>query len=86
MASYEIEISRTAERQLKKLAEEDQLRVARAMLALTDQPRPRGSRKLTGYDDVFRIGVGRFRVLYSVSDTRLVIFILKIGHRKDIYR
>ena len=86
MASYEIEISRTAERQLKKLAEEDQLRVARAMLALTDQPRPRGSRKLTGYDDVFRIRVGRFRVLYSVSDTRLVIFILKIGHRKDNYR
>jgi mRNA interferase RelE/StbE len=56
------------------------------LLALADQPRPRGSRKLTGYDDVFRIRVGRFRVLYSVSDTRLVIFILKIGPRKDIYR
>jgi mRNA interferase RelE/StbE len=86
MASYEIEISRTAERQLKKLVGEEQPRVVRALLALADQPRPRGSRKLTGYDDVFRIRVGRFRVLYSVSDTRLVIFILKIGHRKDIYR
>jgi len=86
MASYEIEISRTAERQLKKLAEEDQLRVARAVLALTDQPRPRGARKLTGYDEVFRIRVGRFRVLYSVSDTRLVILVLKIGHRSDVYR
>ena len=86
MASYEIEISRTAEKQLRKLAEEDQLRVARAMLALTDQPRPRGSRKLTGYDDVFRIRVGRFRVLYSVSDTRLVILVLKIGHRKGVHR
>ena len=40
MASYEIEISRTAEKQLKKLAEEDQLRVARAVLALVDEPRP----------------------------------------------
>jgi mRNA interferase RelE/StbE len=86
MASYEIEISRTAERQLKKLVGEEQPRVVRALLALADQPRPRGSRKLTGYDDVFRIRVGRFRVLYSVSDTRLVIFILKIGPRKDIYR
>jgi len=86
MASYEIEISRTAERQLKKLAEEDQLRVVRAMLALTEEPRPRGSRKLTGYDDVFRIRVGRFRVLYSVSDARLVILVLKIGHRRDGYR
>jgi len=86
MASYEIEISRTAEKQLKELAGEDQPRVVRALLALADQPRPRGSRKLTGYNDVFRIRVGRFRVLYSVSDTRLVIFILKIGPRKDIYR
>ena len=86
MASYEIEISRTAERQLKKLAEEDQLRVVRAMLALTEEPRPRGSRKLTGYDDVFRIRVGRFRVLYSVSDARLVVVVLKIGHRRDVYR
>ena len=86
MASYEIEISRTAERQLRKLAEEDQLRVARAVLALTEEPRPRASRKLTGYDDVFRIRVGRFRVLYSMSDARLVILVLKIGYRRDVYR
>jgi len=86
MASYEIEISRTAERQLRKLAEEDQLRVVRAVMALANQPRPRGARKLTGFDDVFRIRVGRWRVLYTVSDTRLVILVLKIGHRKDVYR
>lgn len=86
MASYEIEISRTAEKQLKKIAGEDQLRVVRAVLALADQPRPRGSRKLAGYDDVFRIRVGSFRVLYSISNTRLVILVLKIGHRKDVYR
>jgi len=86
MASYEIDISRTAEKQLRRLAEEDQLRVARAVLALADEPRPRGSRKLSGYDDVFRIRVGHLRVLYSVSDARLVILVLKIGHRKDVYR
>jgi mRNA interferase RelE/StbE len=85
MASYEIEISRTAERQLKKLSEEDQLRVLRAVLALKEVPRPRGSRKLSGYDDVFRIRVGRFRVLYSAAESRLVILVLKIGHRKDVY-
>jgi mRNA interferase RelE/StbE len=86
MASYEIEISRTAEKQLSKLAEEDQLRVARAVVVLADEPRPRGARKLSGYDDVFRIRVGHFRVLYSVSDARVVILVLKIGHRKDVYR
>ena len=86
MASYEIEISRTAETQLKKLPAEDQRRVARAVLALAEEPRPRGSRKLSGYDDVYRIRVGRYRVLYSVFERRLVIIILKIGRRKDIYR
>jgi mRNA interferase RelE/StbE len=86
MASYEIEISRTAEKQLKKLSEDDQLRVVRAVLTLAEEPRQRGSRKLSGYDDVFRIRVGRFRVLYSVAESRLVILVLKIGHRKDVYR
>ncbi len=56
------------------------------MLALAEEPHPRGSRKLSGYDDVFRIRVGRYRVLYSVFERRLVIIMLKIGHRKDIYR
>ena len=86
MASYEIEVSRTAEKQLKKLPPTDQPRVARAMLALTDDPFPRGSRKLSGYDDVFRIRVGRYRILYSVSQRALIIIVLKIGQRKDIYR
>jgi mRNA interferase RelE/StbE len=86
MASYEIEIGRTAEKQLKNLSERDQLRVVRAVLALVEEPYPRGTRKLSGYDDVFRIRVGRFRVLYSVAENRLVILILKIGHRKDVYR
>ena len=86
MARYNIEISRTAEKQLKQLGRDDQRRVARAILALVDDPRPQGSRKLTGYDDVFRIRVGRYRVLYSVSGKKLVIIILKIGHRKDVYR
>jgi len=86
MASYEIEITRTAEKQLKKLQRAEQGRVVAAVLRLADEPRPRGSRKLTGYDDVFRIRVGTYRILYSVSGRRLVIIILKVGHRRDVYR
>ena len=86
MARYSLEISRTAEKQLRKLPAEDRRRVARAMLALGEEPRPPGSRKLTGYDDVFRIRAGVYRIIYSISGRRLVIIILKIGHRKDIYR
>ena len=86
MARYEVEITRTAERQLKRLELPDHVRVVRSILDLAIDPYPRGSRKLSGYDDVFRIRVGRFRVIYSVSGTKLIVIILKIGHRKDIYR
>ena len=86
MARYKIEIGRSAERQLKKLSRDDQHRVAQAMLSLTEDPYPKGSRKLTGYDDVFRIRVGHYRVLYSVSGKTLIIIILKVGQRKDVYR
>jgi mRNA interferase RelE/StbE len=86
MASYEIEITATAEKQLRRLTRSDQQRVAKAVIALAGDPRPRGARKLTGWDDVYRIRVGRFRVLYSVTRKRLVILILKIGHRREAYR
>ena len=86
MAKYRIEISRTAEKQLKKLRQEDQRRVVKAMVSLGNDPYPKGSRKLTGYDDVFRMRVGEFRILYSVSAKKLIIIILKIGRRKDVYR
>ena len=86
MANYEVEISRTAERQLKKLPPPDQRRVARAMLLLADDPYPRGTRKLLGYEDIFRVRVGQYRILYSVSERSLIVIVLKVGHRKDIYR
>ena len=56
------------------------------MRKLATDPRPRGCRKLTGYDDIFRIRVGRYRIIYSVEDSKLIILILKIGHRQDIYQ
>ena len=86
MRHYEVEVSRTAEKQLRKLARDDQERVVRRMLLLAEDPFPPGTRKLTGYDDVYRVRVGRYRIIYSVSRQRLVIVILKIGHRKDAYR
>ena len=86
MARYSIEISRTAEKQLKKLNRDHQRQVVKAIVALADDPHPQGSRRLTGYEDIFRIRVGQYRVLYSVSGKKLIIIVLKIGHRKDVYR
>ena len=86
MAKYSLEISRTAEQQLKKLPRDDQERVLEAILRLGEEPLPRGSRKLAGYEDVFRIRVARYRVLYSVSSRKLIIIVFKVGDRKDVYR
>ena len=81
-----IEFSATAERQLAKLHKPDLLRVLRAIRNLSEEPYPRGTRKLQGYDDVYRIRVGSYRVLYSVESARVTIIVLKIGQRKDVYR
>jgi mRNA interferase RelE/StbE len=86
MTRYSIEISRTAERQLKRLPQAERQRIARTVAMLAIEPRPRGARKLAGYDDVFRVRTGRYRVIYSVEEDRLVVLVLKIGHRKDVYR
>jgi mRNA interferase RelE/StbE len=86
MAKYRIEVSATAERQIRKLRGDDRLRILRAIKQLAGEPHPPGCRKLRGYEDVFRIRVGFYRVLYSVEGRRLLIIILKLGQRKDIYR
>ena len=86
MTDYRIEVSATAERQLKGLAPRDRERVVSAILALGKEPRPRGCRKLHGYDDVYRIRNGPFRIIYSIEDKRLLIIILKLGHRRSVYR
>jgi mRNA interferase RelE/StbE len=86
MAEYSIEVSATAERQIMKLSERDQQRVINVIKKLGVEPRPRGCRKLQAYDDIYRVRTGVFRILYSVEDDRLLVLVLKVGHRKGIYR
>jgi mRNA interferase RelE/StbE len=86
MAQYRIEISATAERQLKKIRREDQVRILRSVLLLASEPRPGGCRKMSGYDDIYRLRVGNYRVIYEIEGKGIVVIILKIGHRREVYR
>jgi len=86
MANYRIEVSATAEKQIRKLNKAEQLRVLRAIQQLAHEPRPPGTRKLRGYNDLYRIRIGTHRILYSIESNRLLIIILKVGHRRDVYR
>jgi len=86
MASYSVEVTRTAEKQLRRIAKRDRSRLVEAIQGLADRPRPHGARKLQGYDDVYRIRVGQYRVVYEVFEDRVIVIVLKVGHRKDIYK
>lgn len=86
MKKYRIEVAKTAERQLRRLEERDQLRILRALTSLSAEPHPPGCRKMSGHEDLYRIRVGLFRVIYQIDDDRIIITVLKLGHRKDIYR
>ena len=86
MAKYRIEVSATAEKQLKKIRREHQVRIVRSISLLASEPHPDGCRKMGGYDDIYRIRVGNYRVIYEIDGKQIVVIILKIGHRRDVYR
>jgi len=86
MTQYRVEVSATAERQLKKIRREDQVRILRSIRFLASEPRPGGCRKMSGYDDIYRIRVGYYRVIYEIDGKRIVVVVLKIGHRREVYR
>lgn len=83
--TYKLSILRRAQKQLAKIPANDYKKVKKAILDLTQDPRPPGSKKLKGRDG-WRIRQGDFRVIYEIQDDQLIVIVLDIGNRKDIYR
>lgn len=83
--SYELRIKPSAVKELKNLPKKDRARIVDRVQALSDDPRPRGCEKLTG-GPRYRVRQGRFRVLYEVDDEDNLVTVIKIGHRRDVYR
>jgi mRNA interferase RelE/StbE len=86
LSRYRVEIARRSLKTLAALPRGEQQRVRAAIDLLADNPRPPGCRKLTGEDDVYRVRVGAYRVVYEVFDDRLVIHVVRVGHRRDVYK
>jgi len=86
VAKYKIHISSSAEKALKKLPGKDLIKVIETIQKLAIDPKPPGCRKLSGEEDVFRVRQGNYRIIYEIEGKKLLILVLKIGHRKDIYR
>lgn len=86
MARYSLRIKKTARKELESItAQVDRQRVIARIKSLADDPRPPGAVKLSGRE-WYRVRQGRYRILYSIEDTVLIVYVIKIGDRKDVYR
>jgi mRNA interferase RelE/StbE len=83
---YRIHFAGRAERAFRKLSPDVQRRLDPAILALADDPRPPGCLKLSGPDSLWRIRVGDYRIVYQIQDQMLLILVVNVGHRREIYR
>jgi mRNA interferase RelE/StbE len=86
MASYKLEWKNSAYKELQKLPRTMITRVVAAVSELSNNPFPHGVKKLVGSEFSYRIRVGDYRVVYEVIENRLVIEIVRVRHRKDVYR
>jgi mRNA interferase RelE/StbE len=83
---YRIEFKPSAARSLGKLPEQVQKRMAVKVSALAKNPRPPGVEKLSGAESLYRIRIGDYRIIYEIQDQVLLVLVVKVGHRGEIYR
>jgi mRNA interferase RelE/StbE len=86
MGLYKIEWKQSARRELRNMDRAVIQRILAAVEALADDPYPKGSKKLMGSERTYRIQIGDYRVVYSIRAALLTIEIIRVGHRKDVYR
>lgn len=86
MAAYRVRFKPSADKALSKLPVAVQRRIVAVAEALADDPRPAGAVKLTGEDELYRIRVGDYRIVYQIQDRVLMVLVVRIGHRRDVYR
>ena len=83
---YSVEISPAAEKQIKALPKREQTKIIKRAYKLADNPLPPGVKKLIGVDSLYRIRQGDQRIVYTIENKKLSILVVKVGHRKEVYR
>ena len=84
MVNYKIEIKKSATKEIAKLPKNILKRILNKIQSLSSDPRPNGCKKLTA-DEKYRVRVGDHRILYSIEDEKLIVYVVKVGHRKKVY-
>ena len=85
MAEYSVYFRVSVEKDLIAIPKSDLKKILQRIKKLSENPRPSGCEKLTGQER-YRVRQGRYRIVYSIQDRELTVWIVKVGHRKDIYR
>jgi mRNA interferase RelE/StbE len=85
-SDYQVVFARSASKELQRLPERLALRILKRIAGLQSVPRPRGSRKLAGSANLWRIRIGHYRVIYSIDDERRVVDVSVVRHRRDAYQ
>jgi mRNA interferase RelE/StbE len=83
--AYQVIVLPAADKVIARLPRGIRGRIAERLAALCDNPRPPGSTKLTDRD-AYRLRVGDYRIIYTIHDDRLVVIVIDVGHRRDVYR
>ena len=85
MAAYKLFFKKSVQKDLDRISKKDLKRILSRIESLSVDPRPKGCEKLTGQER-YRLRQGRYRIVYSIQDDELTVWVVKVGHRKDIYR
>lgn len=85
MATYKLEIKRSAQKEIRGLPAQEKRRIIAKIQSLADDPRGADSKKLSAQER-YRVRVGEYRILYEIHDQVLVVTIVRVAHRKDVYR
>ena len=84
--AYRIEIQRSAEKELEALSLTLQARIFKAIDGLAGDPRPNGCKKLSGAKNAYRVRIGEYRIVYEIYDGVLVVIVIRVAHRREVYR
>ena len=85
MAAYNIFFKKSVHKDFQSIPKKDLRRILNRIADLAEDPRPSGCEKLTGYER-YRLRQGRYRIVYSIQDDELTVWVVKVAHRKDVYR
>lgn len=85
MASYELAFKKSVAKDLRVFPKQDVKRIMQRIRSLADDPRPAGCEKLSGQER-YRVRQGTYRIIYEIADDRLIVLVVKVGHRREVYR